>query len=49
MLHNHSLKNIFIKSKVYEDKTLDLETSHSPSSKEFRFNIDSALKYISKV
>lgn len=49
MFHNRSLKDITLKPKLFEEKFIDLENSHSPSSKEFRFNIDSALKYISKI
>jgi hypothetical protein len=49
MIQNRSLKDITLKPKLLEDKLTYIENVHSPTSKEFRFNIDSALKYISKV
>lgn len=33
MFHNRSLKDITLKPKLFEDKLVDLENSHSPSSK----------------
>lgn len=49
MLQNRSLKNIALWPKLVEDKLTYIENVHSPTSKELRFNIDSALKYISKM
>ena len=49
MMHNRSLKDIVLKPKLIEDKLTYIENVQSPTSKEFRFNIDSALKYISKI
>ena len=49
MLQNRSLKNIALRPKLLEDKLIYIENVHSPTSKELRFNIDSALKYISKM